>query len=65
VEQGHPAEPAAGSLRTADDRVADLFELDHYPIDAICRVCHGAIRARSFLRPFEHLVRSAARHPQT
>jgi hypothetical protein len=53
------------SLRTAEGREADLFMLEHYPIDAICRVCHGAIRARSFLAPFEHLAQTTARHQQT
>ena len=61
---GHPAEPAAGSVCTADGREADLFTLEHYPIDAICRVCRGPIRARSFLLPFEHLAQPTARHPQ-
>jgi hypothetical protein len=66
VEQArHPAEPAARSLCTADGREADLFALEDYPIDAICRVCRGPIRARSFLLPFEHLVQPTARHPQT
>jgi hypothetical protein len=56
VEQaGHAAEPEASSFRTADGREADLFTPEHYPIDAVCQVCQGAIRARSFVLPFEHL----------
>jgi hypothetical protein len=52
---GHPAEPEAGSFRTADGDEANLFTLSHYPIDALCQICHGPIRARSFMLPFEHL----------
>jgi hypothetical protein len=52
---GHVAEPEAGTLRTGDGRKADFFALEEYPIDAVCRVCRRTIRARSFLRPFEHL----------
>jgi hypothetical protein len=60
VEQaGHAAEPKEHSLRTADGREADLFTLDDYPIDGICRVCRGPIRARSFMRPFEHVPPAA------
>jgi hypothetical protein len=55
-EAQHAAEPKAGSLRTADGREADLFTLTDYPIEAVCRVCRGAIVARSFLRAFEHVA---------
>ncbi len=58
-QPGHAAAPEAGSFRTADGREADLFTLADYPIDAVCRVCGGAIRARSFMRPFEHLPQAA------
>jgi hypothetical protein len=64
VEQaGHAAEPEAGSLRMADGREADLFTLAHYPIDATCRVCQGAIRTQSFMLPFEHVAQASAQHP--
>jgi hypothetical protein len=56
---GHLAEPEAGSFRTADGREACLFTLADYPIDAICQICRGTIRARSFTLPFEHLERDA------
>jgi hypothetical protein len=59
----HTAEPEAGSLRTADGREADLFTLEHYPIDAVCRECQGAIRSRSYVLPFEHLDPGAAQDP--
>jgi hypothetical protein len=49
------AEPKAGSFRTADGRKADLFTLEHYPIYAACQVCGAAIRAASFVLPFEHV----------
>lgn len=52
----HAAQPEAGSLRAADGGEADLFTLTDYPIEAVCRVCRGAIVARSFLRPFEHVA---------
>jgi hypothetical protein len=55
-QPGHKAEPKEGSLRTADGAEADLFALADYPVDAVCRVCKRAIRARSFMRPFEHLA---------
>ena len=56
TQAGHAAEPEAGSFRTADGREADLFTLAHYPVDAVCLACGGAIRARSFALPFEHLA---------
>jgi hypothetical protein len=64
VEQaGHAAQPKAGSLRTGDGREADLFTLEDYPIDAVCRVCRRAIRAQSFMRPFEHVVPATRQDP--
>jgi hypothetical protein len=60
----HAAEPKADSFRTADGREADLFLLAHYPIDAVCRICGGAIRARSFVLPFEHVATSPAQVPR-
>ena len=60
---GHAAEPKEHSLRTADGREADLFTLDDYPIDGICRVCRGPIRARSFMRAFEHVPPAAEQDP--
>lgn len=62
-QAGHAAEPKEHSLRTADGLEADLFTLAHYPIDGICRVCRGPIRARSFMRPFEHLPQAAEQEP--
>jgi hypothetical protein len=50
----HPAEPAPGSFRAATGGEADLFNLDHYPVNAICQVCRAPIRAEEFLRPFQH-----------
>ena len=45
-----------GSFRavTGDGDDADLFNLDHYPVHAICRVCSEPIRAEAFLRAFRH-----------
>lgn len=60
-QAGHAAQPEAGSFRTADGREANLFTLEDYPIDAVCQVCAGTIRARSFARPFEHLPPAQAR----
>ena len=60
-QAGHAAEPEAGSFRTADGCEADLFAPRHYPIDAVCQICQGPIRARSFMLPFEHLA--MAREP--
>jgi hypothetical protein len=50
----HPAEPAPGLLLTAGGGDADLFDLSHYPVRAVCRVCQQPIRAESFLNAFEH-----------
>jgi hypothetical protein len=64
VEQArHAAQPKAGSLRTADGREADLFTLEDYPIDAVCRVCRRTIRAQSFMRPFEHVAPTPEQDP--
>lgn len=60
-QAGHAAEPKWGSLRTADGREADLFVLEDYPIDAVCRVCRGPIRAAAFMRPFEHVAQPTER----
>lgn len=50
----HTAEPAPGSFRAVTGEDADLFNLDHYPLRATCRVCNEPIRAESFLRTFKH-----------
>ena len=52
----HAAEPTPGSFRavTGDGDEADLFNLDHYPVHAVCRVCDQPIRAEAFLRAFSH-----------
>ena len=54
----HPAEPAPGSFRAVAGGEADLFDLDHYPVNAICRVCRAPIWAEAFLRPFSHELRA-------
>jgi hypothetical protein len=50
----HPAEPKAGSFRAATGGDADLFNVEHYPVRATCRLCEGPIRADAFLRAFRH-----------
>ena len=52
----HTAEPEPGSFRavTGDGDDADLFNLDHYPVHAVCRACGEPIRAEAFLRAFRH-----------
>lgn len=50
----HPAEPAPGSFRAATGEDADLFNLDHYPLHATCRVCDEPIRTERFLGTFSH-----------
>ena len=52
----HPAEPVPGTLRSANGRNADLFDLDHYPVQALCRVCREPIEAETFLRAFRHVA---------
>ncbi|HWG01398.1 MAG TPA: hypothetical protein VG164_06065 [Trebonia sp.] len=61
VVRFHSPEPAAGSIRAADGRQADLFNVGHYPVRAICRVCGNPIQAGSFLYPFQH---TEPRHTQ-
>jgi hypothetical protein len=50
------AEPEPGSFRavTGDGDGADLFNLNHYPVHAVCRVCNEPISAEAFLRAFTH-----------
>lgn len=62
-QAGHAAVPEAGSFRTGDGGEADLFTLAHYPVDAVCQVCRGTIRAQSFLRPFEHVEQATEPGP--
>lgn len=52
----HAAEPKPGSFRavTGDGDDADLFNLNHYPVHAVCRVCSEPIQAQTFLRAFTH-----------
>lgn len=50
----HEPEPEPGSVLTGDGRHADLFNLRHYPVRALCRLCGEPIKAQSFLRPFKH-----------
>lgn len=53
--QSHSPEPAAGTIRTADGRQADLFDSRHYPVQAVCRVCSQPIQAERFLCSFAHV----------
>ena len=50
----HPAEPKPGSFRAATGGDADLFNVEHYPVRATCRLCDEPIRADAFLRAFRH-----------
>ena len=52
--RSHMAEPVPGSFRAAKGGDADLFDLDHYPVRATCRLCDEPILAESFLRAFRH-----------
>lgn len=52
--RSHMAEPAPGSFRAAKGGDADLFDLDHYPVRATCRLCDEPILAETFLRAFRH-----------
>ena len=54
LSRPHSAEPAPGSFRAATGGDADLFNLDHYPVHATCRVCKEPITAETFLRAFRH-----------
>jgi hypothetical protein len=54
LTRAHTAEPAPGSFSAATGGDADLFNLNHYPVHAVCRVCHGPIKAETFLRAFMH-----------
>jgi hypothetical protein len=53
-DRTHTAEPAPGSFRAATGGDADLFDLNHYPVHAVCRVCGEPIEAETFLRAFRH-----------
>jgi len=52
----HAPEPEPGSFRagSGDGGDADLFNLNHYPVHAVCRVCNEPIRAEAFLHAFRH-----------
>jgi hypothetical protein len=50
----HRAEPKPGSFRATTGENADLFNLEHYPVRATCRLCDEPIKAESFLRAFRH-----------
>jgi len=52
----HAPEPEPGSFRagSGDGGDADLFNLNHYPVHAVCRTCSEPIRAEAFLRAFRH-----------
>jgi hypothetical protein len=50
----HSPEPRLRTLRNRNDGRADLFNVRHYPVTAVCRVCGQPIRADSFFWPFVH-----------
>jgi len=52
-DRTHTAEPEP-SFRAATGGDADLFDLNHYPVHAFCRVCSEPIEAETFLRAFRH-----------
>lgn len=54
VDYSHVPEPRAGSIFTSDGQRADLFNVRHYPVHAVCRGCGEPIQAESFFRPFLH-----------
>lgn len=54
LTRSHMAEPAPGSFLAAAGGDADLFNVEHYPVRATCRLCDEPIRAESFLRAFKH-----------
>lgn len=54
LSRAHTAEPAPGSFSAAMGGDADLFNLSHYPVHAVCRVCKAPIKAETFLRAFAH-----------
>jgi hypothetical protein len=53
-DRTHTAEPVPGSFRAALGGDADLFDLNHYPVHAVCQVCREPIKAETFLRAFRH-----------
>jgi hypothetical protein len=53
-DRTHTAEPVPGSFRAVTGGDADLFDLNHYPVHAVCRVCGEPIVAETFLRAFRH-----------
>jgi hypothetical protein len=57
--RAHPIEPDPGTFLAAGGGDADLFDVSHYPVRAVCRVCREPIRAETFLRAFEHAAPSA------
>ena len=50
----HTADPVPGSFRAVTGGDADRFDLNHYPVQAVCRVCREPIKAETFLRAFRH-----------
>jgi hypothetical protein len=54
LTDSHLAEPTRGSFRAATGGNADLFNPDHYPVHATCRLCDKPIRAEVLLRAFRH-----------
>lgn len=54
VDTAHDVGPVKDSWRTKGDSPADLFNLDHYPITAVCRECKRPIVASTFLAAWVH-----------
>lgn len=54
VGRSHTPTPRPGSMFSRDGRRADLFNIRHYPVRAVCQDCGEPIEAESFFRPFLH-----------
>jgi hypothetical protein len=52
--RAHPAEPAPGSFRATGGDATGARALNHYPVQARCRICGRPIKAETFLRAFRH-----------
>ncbi|MCL2586414.1 MAG: hypothetical protein FWE35_28635 [Streptosporangiales bacterium] len=59
--RSHEPEPQRGTIVTGDGHDADLFNVRHYPLRALCRLCGEPITAESFLCPFGHASEPPAR----
>lgn len=54
LDYSHVPEPRPGTILSSGGQKADLFNLQHYPVQAVCRICEEPIQADSFFRPFRH-----------